>query len=67
MWGLCLVHYHTCTLKLPIQILLSVALELQVFAFSGNKYEKFGKTSTSLWSPEHAITGRLVTVILIDY
>ena len=43
LWTLCSVDFHTFTLQLPIQTLLSVAPELHVFVSS---LENFSKTST---------------------
>ena len=47
LWCLCSVDFLTFTLKLPIQTLLSVVPILPYFARSGEKCQKFSKTSTS--------------------
>ena len=46
LWSLCSVVFHALTLKLPIQTSLSVAPKLQVCVRSGEKCQKFWKTST---------------------
>ena len=43
--------FHALTLKLPIQISLSVVPELPVSLSSGGKCHKFRKTSTPLIGP----------------
>ena len=48
LWSLCLVVFLAFTLKLPIQTSLSVAPKLTVSLHSGEKCEKFRKTSTPL-------------------
>ena len=48
LWSLCLVVIHALTLKLPIQTSHSVAPRLQVCVRSGEKCQKFRKTSTTL-------------------
>ena len=48
LWSLCSVVFHAFTLRLPIQTSLSVAPKLQVCLRSGEKCEKFRKTSTPL-------------------
>ena len=45
--SLCSVVFLAFTLKLPIQTSLSVAPKLQVCVHSGEKSQKFKKTSTS--------------------
>ena len=47
LWSLCSVVFHALTLKLPIQTSLSVAPKLPVSLSSGEKSEKFMKTSTT--------------------
>ena len=46
LWSFCSVVFHALTLKLPIQTSLSVAPKLQVCVHSGEKCQKFRKTST---------------------
>ena len=48
VWRMCLVGFLTLTLKLTIQTSLSVAAKLQVCVRSGEKCQKFRKTSTPL-------------------
>ena len=48
LWNLCSVVFLALTLKLPIQTSLSVATQLLVSLRSGDKSEKFMKTSTPL-------------------
>ena len=48
LWSLCSVVFLAFALKLPIQTSLSVAPKLPVCLHSGEKCEKFRKTSTSL-------------------
>ena len=47
LWSLCSVVFHASTLMLPTQTLHSVAPELQVCVRSGEKCQKFRKTSTA--------------------
>ena len=47
MYSVVFVDFHALTLKLPIQTSLSVAPELQVCVHSGEKCQKFRKTSSS--------------------
>ena len=48
LFSLCSVDFHTLTLQLPIQTLLSVAPELQAFVSSLKNCQNFSKTSTPL-------------------
>ena len=48
MQSLCLVVFHTCALKLPIQTSLSMAPKLPVSLSSHEKRPNFRKTSTVL-------------------
>ena len=47
LWSLCLVVFHTLTLRLTIQTSLSVVPELQVSLHLGENVKIAGKTSTS--------------------
>ena len=53
LWSLCSVDFHTFTLQSPIQTLLSVAPELQVFVSSLENCQNFSKTSTPLGRVDH--------------
>ena len=57
--SLCSVDFLTFTLKLPTQPLLSVAPKLPVYARSGEKCQKFSKTSTAPKCRQLLVMGRL--------
>ena len=57
--SLCSVDFHTFTLQLPIQTLLSEAPKLPVYARSGEKCQKFSKTSTAPKCRQLLVMGRL--------